>query len=100
MNDIFNDPVIGWLQKKAKLEPKIKKLVLFGSRARDDAHEKSDYDLAIYTLDNKNPVEWILDVKENINTLCGIDVVFVSKETSQSLLDAIINEGVLIYERN
>jgi len=96
---IGKDSVIEYLREKAKKEPQIKRLVLFGSRSKNSEQARSDYDVAVFTLGDIRPTKWILETHENVPTLCGLDLVWVSKDISRSLLDAIQNEGKLIYEK-
>ncbi len=54
----------------------IKKVILFGSRARGDNNERSDFDIAIYALANlDNSV--LLKIDE-IETLLKIDVTVIT----------------------
>ena len=50
----------------------IKKIILFGSRARGDYGRASDIDLAVY---GGNITEFSLDVEEETSTLLTYDVV-------------------------
>ena len=80
--------------------PEIKKVVLFGSRARGDANERSDYDFAVY-VDSMSHGEWsrfVLEIKEKSPTLCGIDLVKMSDKVCGELVKKIDSEGVVIYE--
>ena len=76
----------------------IEKVILFGSRARRDNKDYSDVDLAIYGLGKNN--EWKFnDMIDNINTLYSFDIIFISSDTSENLLDQIKKDGCIIYER-
>lgn len=77
----------------------INKIVLFGSRARGDNKKTSDIDLAIYCnegFDNQSKVYFEL---EDINTLLKMDIVFIDSNTDRKLMENIVREGVVIYER-
>ncbi len=80
----------------------IKKVVLFGSRARGSSHERSDYDLAVEVEKgfDQEWVRWALDLKEEIPTLCGVDLLKMDSTISQELLQRITNEGITIYDRD
>ena len=76
----------------------IKKVVLFGSRARGDYDGKSDYDFFV-KKDKSMGLSYfgfIEDLKEAFSS--SVDVVSQISEDSQYLRDAIDKEGVVIYE--
>ena len=73
----------------------IRKLCLFGSRARGDHDEKSDIDLAVY---DGNVDFFKLDIEENAPTLLMFDVVDMKKSSSQELRDTVEREGIVLYE--
>ena len=79
----------------------IAKVVLFGSRARGDNHDRSDYDIAIWG--NLTDIEFSraeYDLKNELNTLHKIDVVFINRrKISVELLNNIEKDGVIIYDR-
>lgn len=79
----------------------IKKVVLFGSRARGDNTEKSDYDIAVFAdnMDFSKQAEFKNDI-DNIETLCKIDLVFIKeKHIGTDLYKNIINDGVIIMDK-
>ena len=73
------------------------RVVLFGSRARNEERPRSDIDLAILGL---SPAQegafW--DGIDELPTLLRFDVVFVSAHTSPDLLAEIKRDGVILYE--
>jgi len=78
--------------------PKVKKVILFGSRARGDAKERSDVDLAIECSDITDK-EW-LDIKimvDDIETLLFVDVVLLDT-ASDDLKSRVLREGKILYE--
>ncbi len=82
----------------AQLE--VEKVILFGSRARGDAEERSDIDLAI-VAPTASPRQW-LDLTfllEETDTLLPIDLVRW-EEVPQMLKERILAEGEILYERN
>jgi len=85
---------------RLKREPSVEKAVLFGSRARGDNTERSDYDVAVY---GKVPYAVQRDLRvfccEELWTLHKIDLVFVTEKTYGKLLENIENEGVTLYEQ-
>ncbi|WP_138207112.1 nucleotidyltransferase family protein [Haloimpatiens lingqiaonensis] len=72
---------------------------IFGSRARGDYNEYSDYD--IFVIGNLT-LEEELELEENLkNKLnCEVDLVKITKDTNRILLKNIANEAMVIYSRN
>lgn len=73
----------------------VKKVVLFGSRARGDNWERSDIDLAVHGGDI---VRFTLDIDDCIPTLLMFDVVNLDGAVQPELLEAIRQDGVVLYE--
>lgn len=74
----------------------LKKVILFGSRARGDNHERSDIDLAVSGGD---VVTFSLAADEEISTLLTFDVINLAQKHSQEFLDEIKKDGVVLYEK-
>jgi len=80
-------------------QPEVEKIFLFGSRARGDAEERSDIDLAI-VAPTATIRQW-LDITfllEQVDTLLPIDLVRW-EEAAAPLRDKILAEGEILYER-
>lgn len=77
-------------------EHNIKRLVLFGSRARGDFKRKSDIDLAVL---GENISRFASDIDEMTDTLLKYDIVDLSYKLSDELLKNIENEGIILYEK-
>ncbi|WP_243182509.1 nucleotidyltransferase family protein [Agathobaculum faecis] len=75
------------------------KLTLFGSRARGDNHERSDIDLAVYGMPEKQQIAFLSGV-DDLPTLLKFDIVFIATYTSPDLLTEIDRDGVILYEEN
>lgn len=75
----------------------LKKVILFGSRARGDNKERSDVDLAV---SGGNITMFTLDVDEIVivPTLLMFDVVDLDRGCSEDLLASIQRDGVVLYE--
>ena len=75
----------------------IKKVILFGSRARGDNWDRSDIDLAISGGDR---VRFTLDVDEIdiVSTLLMFDVVDLDGPCNEELLESIQRDGIVLYE--
>lgn len=73
----------------------IKKVILFGSRARRDNSARSDIDLAVSGGD---ALGFYYDVEEEAWTLLFFDVVNLDREISRELQTEIDRDGVVLYE--
>lgn len=88
--------------KELESLPLVHCIWLFGSRARGNAEERSDIDLAISCplATDKNWLE-ILEIIENAETLLKIDCVRFDKLPPTSLLRINIQqEGIVLYEKH
>lgn len=74
----------------------IKKVILFGSRARGTNSERSDIDLAV---SGGNALDFYYDVEEQAWTLLLFDVVDLDRGISNELRAEIDRDGVIIYEK-
>ena len=74
----------------------VKKVVLFGSRARGDFKRTSDIDLAVVGGDF---ARFALDVDEETSTLLEYDIVDMSREMQDELRQSIMREGKILYEK-
>ena len=74
----------------------VKRLILFGSRARGDCHDLSDIDLAILGGDALR-FKFFLD--EHAHTLLKFDVLDLATIKNTSLLRAIATDGVILYDQ-
>ena len=74
----------------------VKKVILFGSRARGDYKRTSDIDIAVSGGDF---AEFALDVEEETSTLLEFDIVNLNREMQDELRETIEREGKLLYEK-
>lgn len=80
--------------------PYIEKIILYGSRARGDARERSDIDLAI-VAPQAHDSDWlaIVDVLDDADTLLKIDGIrYDALPKNSALKKAIDKEGVVLYD--
>lgn len=85
--------------KEIAMRYNLKKIMLFGSRARGDGTAVSDYDIAIYAEELSEQEKAIIyDEIQDINTLKKIDILFVNAGKSDEFLKSIEKEGVIIHE--
>lgn len=80
---------------KIAKENAVKKVILFGSRARGDNFERSDIDLAV---SGGNALDFYYDVEEKAWTLLMFDVVSLDRGISEELQAEINRDGVVLYE--
>lgn len=80
-------------------EPSVRRVILFGSRARGDARLRSDVDLAA-EAPGASAGEWqrLADIVEDADTLLSIDLVRL-EEAPEELHRRILAEGRTLYER-
>lgn len=78
----------------------IKRIVLFGSRARGDHKLTSDIDLAIFPLPQFTNKGRISNEIDDLATLLKLDIVFVDQHIDPKLMENIAREGVILYERS
>jgi uncharacterized protein len=89
---------------RAALEPvfsdeRVRKIILFGSRAIGDHDERSDFDLAISapTIDRRGLVGF-WDHIETSSTLFCISISLL-ENMPNALRDRVLSTGVIVYER-
>ncbi len=79
--------------------PTVRKAMLFGSRARGDNTERSDYDIAVYgDLPSADKLRIRRAFREELPTLHKIDLVFMQDLSDPSFIKSIQTEGVIIYD--
>ena len=74
----------------------VRRLVLFGSRARRTHGDRSDMDLAVYACPQFRDFSFAVD--EEIETLLSFDLVDMEAGVSEALAAEIERDGVLIHE--
>ncbi len=80
----------------------IEKIILYGSRARQDNQQRSDIDIAIsyQDLNDKNWLQ-IEEIIENADTLLKIDYIRIEDLKDESELKKnILKEGKILYEKS
>ena len=75
----------------------MRKVILFGSRARGDNWERSDVDLAI-SGGNRTMFSLDVDEIEIVPTLLMFDVVDMDNACNEELRKEIERDGVVLYE--
>ena len=93
------DQVLQYIREAAQRYSFIHKVVLFGSRARGDNTDDSDYDLAIYA-DSVRDEAGFLDALDEIPTLSKLDVVFIKPHhRGTPFYQNILQEGVIVVDK-
>lgn len=96
MNDFgIRDKVLEEIEEIAAA-CQVERVILFGSRARGDYKRTSDIDLAVK---GGNVVKFTLGMEET-STLLEFDVVDLNLSVTQELLQSIMLEGKIIYEKS
>lgn len=72
------------------------RLVLYGSRARGDFRPRSDIDLAVYGMPEKQRGGFAMEVEE-LPTLLKLDIVHISSNMEPAFLENIEKDGVVLY---
>ena len=94
-NTGIHPKVIAEIRNFAKLY-EVRKVILFGSRARGDFRRTSDIDLAVSGGDFNR---FALDVDEETSTLLEYDIVNLDAEMQDELRESIKKEGRILYEK-
>jgi len=96
MNNILNE-----IKTIALRFSKIKKIILFGSRARKDNTNFSDYDIAVFAeqLDDREKESFLSEI-DDVNTLNKIDIIFIDKRhINTEIYKNIMKEGITIVDK-
>lgn len=75
----------------------VRKVILFGSRARGTHNKRSDIDIAV-SGGNFDSFYW--EIKENIHSLLTFDIVDLDLGIPEELKAEIEKDGVILYEEN
>lgn len=75
----------------------VRKLILFGSRARQTHRIRSDIDLAVLGGD---AAYFSATINEEVPTLLSFDVVNLNGSVQPELLREIEKDGVILYEED
>lgn len=94
----LNSDIIKSISQVGMKYKKVYKIILFGSRARNDNKKNSDIDLAVYCDDNFEDEGEMYFELEDMDTLLKLDIVFIHNNTDKKLIENIERDGVVIYE--
>lgn len=95
----MNDIILNQIRQEVIRCGSVRRVVLFGSRARNDFNEKSDYDIAVLGADDSDRNR-IIDFAENLPTLYKIDIIFVTDKLKKTALyQNIKKDGIVIMDK-
>ena len=96
-----NYKLLSALAQTFRRYPAIERAVLFGSRARGEHSEQSDYDVAVYgALTSAEKTALRLFCTEELPTLHKIDLIFMDERLSAPLKQSIQREGIPFYDKD
>ncbi|MGH9387551.1 MAG: type VII toxin-antitoxin system MntA family adenylyltransferase antitoxin [Vicinamibacterales bacterium] len=86
------------LRKLAAAAPELRLLVLYGSRARGDAHERSDWDFAYEADAGFDPDRLLAELAEHLNT-DRVDLVDLGR-AGALLRYRVARDGAVVFEHD
>ena len=86
------------LQALFSCYPKIRKVILFGSRAKGTARKNSDIDLAVDGIENFLSIESLSMELDELSFPYRFDLQAMSTIKNHSLLEHIERVGIVIYQ--
>ena len=96
-----NDNILSMLAQAFQRYPAIERAALFGSRARGDYREQSDYDIAIYgELLASDKAALRSFCAEDLPTLHKVDLIFMSEQDGTPIAESIQREGIIFYDKD
>lgn len=96
-----HDSILSALAQTFRRYPAIERAVLFGSRARGDHREQSDYDVAIYgVLPTSDKTALRIFCAEDLPTLHKVDLIFMSEQDGTPIAESIQREGIIFYDKD
>ena len=94
------DRFLSELIKYCATNANIKKVLLYGSRARNDFRFNSDVDLVLYTTNITHSEQNLIEYRvQEVPTHLKIDIVFMNRLTKKELIQNIKRDGVILYEQ-
>jgi predicted nucleotidyltransferase len=96
------DPVLEFLAREARGLRSVEKVLLFGSRARGDAQDRSDYDIAVLApaMSHADWAAWTDKLTATAPTLLALDLVLLTADLSPKLRENITREGRVVYVKD
>lgn len=91
-------PAIDWIVEQLAAPPGIRRVTLFGSRARGTAAERSDIDIAVESEAPDDTRGALAEIAELAPTLLWVDLNDIT-DLPPEWHEAINRDGVVLYER-
>jgi len=80
--------------------PQVKRAILYGSRARGDFHEGSDIDIAIDGPSmTSSEFAKVWNAIDDLPIIYTLDIIHLQSTTNPSLLNAVNQDGKVVYSR-
>lgn len=94
-----NDEILPQIVSIISELPEVRRIILFGSRAKGNSKYNSDFDIAV----DAEGIEFSkqINIKEKIEDVCGLfsfDIIYMN-ETESGFNKIIENTGKVVYER-
>lgn len=93
----LNAEIVQQIREIAAGYESIEKIVLFGSRARNEHHKTSDVDLAVYGEADLH--SFIYDLENKVSTLLMFDISNMEEVKDDFFIEQVEKDGVVIYEK-
>ena len=98
-DDERSQRLFGFIVQKALKTMDVRKIILYGSRAREDNNKFSDYDIAVDSdIDFSTWARFSLEIEDNMETLLPVDVVQLNSVNSE-LKKRIQRDGKVLYDK-
>ena len=94
----LNADELSQLQALFSLYPEVRKVILFGSRAKGTASKNSDIDLAVDGIENPLTIESLTMELDELPLPYRFDLQAISKINNHTLLEHIKRVGIVIYQ--
>lgn len=91
----LDEKIVNQIKRIGDEYAEVRKISLFGSRARGDYSERSDIDLAVYFFDEINYD--VIGKIEELETLLKLDVTIMNDRLSERFINSIKKEEMIIY---
>lgn len=96
----IRDEIIEKIKEIAQEDKSIKKIYIFGSRAKGTYKSKSDIDIAVEFYDGFDEEDFLrlYNAIQEINTLYKFDIINLNEDLEEKFKNNILEEGKVIYE--
>ena len=94
----LNADELSQLQALFSFYPEVRKVILFGSRAKGTARKNSDIDLAVDGIENFLSIESLSMELDELSLPYRFDLQAMSTIKNYSLLEHIERVGIVIYQ--